>query len=138
MDGKEACWNWKCKKLPVVETFYQRAGKTHSYNGYPVAGDYWGAYCMDGLAMALHCVYTGTNMADTIEKCVNLLGDADSTGSVCGQIAGAIYGYQSMVSNEQQAFMVQQMVKWDDWGFAFRGVLLHILGDEQLCKALIQ
>lgn len=144
-NGKEACWNWKCKygKLPILDTLYARAGrkdgnkwKYEKYNGYPVAGDYWGSYCMDGLAMALHCVYTGKSMGDTIEKCVNLLGDADSTGAVCGQIAGAIYGYQSMVRKKEEQFMIEQLVKWDDYGFAFRGLMLHILGDEKLGKEL--
>ena len=26
-------------------------------------------------------------------RCINFLGDSDSTGSICGQIAGAFYGY---------------------------------------------
>ncbi len=42
--------------------------------------------------MALHCIYTTGSFEDAVVKCINYAGDADSTGSVTGQIAGAIYG----------------------------------------------
>merc|ERR1712154_189794 len=143
----EECWNWKNEygELPIIDTFYERSGgrdidrwKRKKYNGYPVNADYWGSYCMDGLAMGLHCVYHGTNFADSIEKCVNLLGDADSTGSIGGQIAGAIYGYQSIINDKKQKFLLDQLVKWDDYDFAFRGLLLYILGNDKLKKQLLK
>ena len=43
--------------------------------------------------MALWSVYYSTTFSEALEKCVNMLGDADSTGSMVGQLAGAIYGY---------------------------------------------
>merc|ERR1712228_438423 len=129
--------------LPIIRTFYNRAGGKNvdrfaqkKYNGYPVNAGYWGSYCMDGLSIAMHSVYHSKNFADSVEKCVNLLGDADSTGSICGQIAGAIYGFSSIANDEKQRFLIEQLVKWDDWEIGFRGVLLHILGNEKLKKEL--
>lgn len=49
---------------------------------------YIGSYAMDGLAMALHCVWTTTNFKDALLKCANLRGDSDSVCAVVGQIAG--------------------------------------------------
>mmetsp|Transcript_30152 Transcript_30152/g.87838 ORF Transcript_30152/g.87838 Transcript_30152/m.87838 type:complete len:97 (+) Transcript_30152:1824-2114(+) len=46
-----------------------------------------------GLAMALWSVYHTSSFSEAVERCVNLLGDADSTGSMAGQMAGAIYGF---------------------------------------------
>lgn len=133
----EECWNWKKDygKLPIIDTFYRRCGgknvdrfKRKKYNGYPVNADYWGSYCMDGLAMGLHCTYHSKCFGDAIEKCINLLGDADSTGSIGGQIAGAIYGFQSIINDKQQKFLFDQLLDWDDYDFAFKGLLLYKLG----------
>eukprot|EP01049_Picozoa_sp_SAG25_P022038 SAG25_NODE_8536_length_417_cov_0.764151_1_plen_37_part_10 len=35
---------------------------------------------MDGLAVALHCVAATPTLDAAIERCINFLGDADSTG----------------------------------------------------------
>ena len=56
------------------------------YNGYPVIAGYFGAYSLDGLAVALHCVYHTTSFDGALVKCVNFNGDADSTGSMVGQV----------------------------------------------------
>lgn len=64
---------------PLPHSYLFRASKQPGYIG---------SYCMDGIAMALHCVWTTNNFIDAIMKCVNMRGDSDSVGSVCGQIAG--------------------------------------------------
>eukprot|EP00759_Apiculatamorpha_spiralis_P050766 PhF_6_TR4890/c0_g1_i1/m.6910 len=46
----EQCWDWKAPELAIAPTLKARGKK---YNGHPVSADYFGAYCMDGLAMAL-------------------------------------------------------------------------------------
>merc|ERR1719258_695233 len=86
------------------------------YNGYPVSAGYFGAYSMDGLAMALHCVYHNTDFKSTVAHAINLLGDADSTGSICGQIAGALYGYNALPPN-----WMENLFRWDDGEIALRG-----------------
>ena len=73
----------------------------------------------DGLAMALHAVYHTSTFHDAIGHAVNLCGDADSTGSIAGQIAGAFYGFSSIPET-----WLSVLRDWDDDGFAVRGALL--------------
>lgn len=116
----ERCWNWKNEFLDIAGTLKAR-GQT--YNGYPVSQGYFGSYSMDGLAMALWSVYHTTSFDNAIEKCINLLGDADSHGSIAGQLAGALYGYNSI--NKK---FLEQLNVWDDHEFALRALLLYQLG----------
>jgi ADP-ribosyl-[dinitrogen reductase] hydrolase len=115
----EACWNWRAPKLAITESLHARG---RSYNGYPVSAGYFGAYSMDGLAMALHAVYNNSTFEDTVAHAMNLLGDADSTGSIAGQIAGALYGYKAVPEK-----WLQNLNKWDDGEIALRAVLLSHL-----------
>lgn len=55
---------------------------------------------------------------------INMLGDADSTGSVTGQIAGAFYGYQE-IEKVRSGEYVQLVNKWDDRTIALRAVFLY-------------
>ena len=99
----------------------------HEYNGYPVSAGYFGAYCMDGLAVALHSVYHTNSFAEAVEKCVNHLGDADSNASIAGQIAGAYYGFSSI-----DARLLEQLQQWDGHGeVALRGALLCLSGKQR-------
>merc|ERR1719171_1404948 len=116
LSPKEACWDWKAPTLGVKQSLKARG---HSYNGYPVSAGYFGSYSMDGLAMALHVVYNNTTFEATVAHAINLLGDADSTGSIAGQIAGALYGVAAIPKS--WAVNVQ---KWDDGEIALRAVLL--------------
>jgi ADP-ribosyl-[dinitrogen reductase] hydrolase len=79
---------------------------------------------MDALAMALHAVYHARSFGETVERCVNFLGDADSTGAVAGQIAGALYGYAAV-----EAPMIANLRRWDDGEIALRAALLYDLGE---------
>lgn len=119
----EQCWSWRDPKGPFLgETMRARGNE---YNGFPNSAGYFGSYSADGLALALHCVYhTGSFMA-AISKCVNFLGDADSTGSITGQIAGAFYGY-----NQIDPRCIANLETWDDREVALRGALLCVLGRE--------
>uniref|UniRef100_A0A7S1B263 ADP-ribosylglycohydrolase n=1 Tax=Noctiluca scintillans TaxID=2966 RepID=A0A7S1B263_NOCSC len=124
----ERCWNWKADSLDIRNSLKARG---HSYNGYPVSAGYFGSYCMDGLAMALWCVYHTTSFDEAVTRSVNLLGDADSHGSICGQLAGAFYGYSSI--NRQ---FVDWLARWDDHEFAVRALLLHELGSQLMTVPL--
>ena len=53
-DSTERNWNWRAESLDILGTLRRRG---HSYNGYPVSAGYFGAYSVDGLALALHSVY---------------------------------------------------------------------------------
>jgi len=115
----ELSWNWRSEKLQILQTLRNRGRR---YNGYPVSRGYYGAYSMDGLALALHCAYTTNSFEEAVTKCVNKLGDADSTGSITGQIAGAMYGYSSI-----NPMYIKNLNQWDDGLVALRGTLLVVL-----------
>jgi ADP-ribosyl-[dinitrogen reductase] hydrolase len=53
-------------------------------------------YVIDTMISALWCFYHTNNFKDAVVKAVNLAGDADTIGAVCGQIAGAYYGFNRM------------------------------------------
>jgi ADP-ribosylglycohydrolase len=120
-DGLERNWNWRADTLDLVGTLSRRGER---YNGYPVLPEYFGSYCMDGLAMALYAVYHSGSFGEAVERCVNFLGDADSTAAVAGQIAGAIYGYGSIDPR-----FIANLQRWDDGEVALRGVILYDLGE---------
>lgn len=120
-DSLERNWNWRSDSLDITGTLRRRGER---YNGYPVLPEYFGAYCMDGLAMALHAVYHSDTFGEAVERCVNFLGDADSTAAVAGQIAGALYGYRAI-----DARLVENLRCWDDGEIALRGALLYDLGE---------
>merc|ERR1711991_1101598 len=69
-------WNWKDKDFK------------YSPNRSKEQPGYVGSYCMDAMAMSLHCIYTTDSFEEALLKTINMRGDADSTGSVCGQLAG--------------------------------------------------
>ncbi|CAE7210088.1 tri1 [Symbiodinium natans] len=89
----ERCWNWKHDTLDIAATL---AARGWSYNGYPVSADYFGSYSLDGLAGALWAVYHTRSFDEALSCAVNLNGDADSFGSITGQIAGAFYGFSAI------------------------------------------
>lgn len=53
----------------------------------------WAVSTLDAALWAFH---TTSTFEEALIAAVNLGGDADSIGAVCGQIAGAIYGYSSI------------------------------------------
>ena len=113
-NDKNRNWNWKDQNFKYSE---ERAKKEPRYIG---------SYCMDGLAMALHVLYTTNNFIDAILKAVNLCGDADSVGSVVGQIAGAYYQADSIPTN-----WINIINKWDNYEIALRGYILCHLNEKK-------
>jgi len=118
----ERCWAWKEELLDVKGTLRARGSR---YNGYPVSSGYFGSYSLDGLGMALWSVYHTTSFDEAVTRSVNLLGDADSHGSITGQLAGAIYGYRAI--NPQ---FLRWLNQWDDHDFAIKGALLSHVGSK--------
>jgi ADP-ribosyl-[dinitrogen reductase] hydrolase len=82
--------------------------------------DYIGSYSTDCLAMALHIIEHTTNFFEALVRAVNLGGDADSLGSVVGQLAGAKYGYDSIPIQ-----WIQSVNYWDSNTILFRAHLLY-------------
>jgi ADP-ribosyl-[dinitrogen reductase] hydrolase len=52
--------------------------------------------CLWTLEAALWCIYNTNNFESAVMKAVRLGGDSDTVGSVTGQIAGALYGMDSI------------------------------------------
>ena len=124
-DSKELMWNWKAEQLEITKTI---ANRGDDYNGHgPTAPHYCGAYALDGLAMALWAVYRSTSTADAIITCANLLGDADSTAAVAGQLAGAFYG-----AADVDPRLVALLRRWDpEQEMVARAVLLLVQSCER-------
>merc|ERR1712228_524943 len=120
VNNTERCWNWKSPNLDIAGTLRARGSR---YNGYPVSAGYFGSYSLDGLALAFWAFYHTTSFDEAVTRSINLLGDADSHGSICGQIAGAFYGYDSI--NPQ---FLKWLTAWDDHDFTVRGIMLHQMG----------
>lgn len=49
-------------------------------------------YCVESLEAALWCFYTTNSWREVVLQAVNLGDDADTTGAIAGQLAGAFYG----------------------------------------------
>uniref|UniRef100_A0A7S4VKR0 ADP-ribosylhydrolase ARH3 n=1 Tax=Alexandrium monilatum TaxID=311494 RepID=A0A7S4VKR0_9DINO len=128
VNDTERCWNWKRETLDIAGTLRARGS---SYNGYPVSAGYFGSYSLDGLALALWSVYHTSSFDEAVVRSVNLLGDADSHGSITGQIAGALYGYSAI-----RPQFIKWLTKWDDHEFAVRALLLHHLGTSRTPEAM--
>jgi len=122
VNDTERCWNWKSESLEIEFSLRARG---FEYNGYPVSASYHGAYSLDGLACALWAVYHTRSFDEAVTRSVNLCGDADSHGSITGQLAGALYGYSTI--NPQ---FIEWLTRWDDHEFAARALLLYHLGAE--------
>jgi len=123
-DSKERSWNWRAERLELARSLAARE-RDGSYNGYPVSRAYYGSYCMDGLAVALHSAYSTSSFTGALVRCVNFLGDADSTAAICGQICGAFYGLQALDPR-----LVDRLQRWDDKEVSCKAVLLWTLGAE--------
>ncbi|WP_213684973.1 ADP-ribosylglycohydrolase family protein [Roseicyclus sp.] len=55
-----------------------------------------GGYVLDSLRAALWCIENTNSFENAVLLAVNLGDDADTTGAITGQIAGAMYGYSSI------------------------------------------
>jgi len=115
-DGKEACWRWR-EPVLLLDATVEARGK--EYNGYPFSLGYFGSFCVDALAIALHVNYHNTDFESAVAHGANLLGDADTTASIAGQLAGAVYGYSGIDPR-----YVDALRKWDDGEIATRAALL--------------
>lgn len=55
-------------------------------------------YCIESLEAALWCFMHTGSFKDAVLKAVNLGDDADTTGAIVGQLAGAYYGVEEVPS----------------------------------------
>jgi len=112
---KEANWDWKRPQLAIAEALTARGmyDQYATYNGHPIIPGYFGAYCMDGLSMALWSLWTATSFYDCLFRVVNLLGDADTTASIAGQLAGAVFGWDGLRRDPRALSCIRNLERWD-------------------------
>ena len=103
-------WNWKSKNFKYNE---ERAKNNPTTIG---------AYCMDGLAMALHSLYNTNDFKSAILKVANLCGDSGAVATIVGQIAGAFYGLDYIPKD-----WIKKLNLWDKNEIALRGYTLYHL-----------
>merc|ERR1712129_667116 len=116
----ERCWAWR-NATPGLNDSLNARGT--SYNNFPVSADYFGSFSLDALAIAMWAIYNSDSFDGALAKAINTFGDADSHGSICGQIAGALYGRQAIHPQ-----FIAWLNQWDEHEFAVRAILLHELG----------
>eukprot|EP01063_Lacrimia_lanifica_P008513 TRINITY_DN1557_c0_g2_i1.p2 TRINITY_DN1557_c0_g2~~TRINITY_DN1557_c0_g2_i1.p2 ORF type:complete len:390 (+),score=109.08 TRINITY_DN1557_c0_g2_i1:65-1234(+) len=127
----ECNWDWKAATPEIRNAIINRRNSSPdgTYNGYPVIPTYWGAYCMDGLAIALWGLHRSSSFAECIQRVVNLHGDADTTAAIAGQMAGAFYGYEAIVASPQGREFVADVRKWDPYAeIGLRAAMLYHCG----------
>ena len=77
---------------PKVKHLFDKSSWINlEYDDLPNSG-----YVIDTMISALWCFYHTDTFEDALIKVVNLAGDSDTMGAVCGQIAGAYYGYSNI------------------------------------------
>jgi ADP-ribosylglycohydrolase len=110
IEGNDPDRNWQWKAID----FRYSPTRANDKPGYV------GGYAMDATAMALHCVWSTNSAKDAILKAVNLCGDADSVGSVTGQIAGAAYGFSAFPKD-----WITTVNQWDNYEIGLRAYRLY-------------
>lgn len=68
-------------------------------------------YVIDCLEAALWAFASTNNFEEAILAAVNLGDDADTTGAVCGQIAGAYYGLNGLPARWRQKLAMRDMIE---------------------------
>lgn len=67
-------------------------------------------YVINTLETALWCFNNTNSFKEAILKTVNVGDDADTTAAVCGQIAGAYYGYESIPQDWKNALYMEKEI----------------------------
>lgn len=85
-----------------------------------VAGDYihkpyseltGSGYVIESLESALWCFYHGQSFQEAILLAANLGNDADTTAAICGQLAGAFYGYEAIPLHWREQLYAEPMIR---------------------------
>jgi len=134
----EQNWNWQLPCHPVeAAARARRSSPDRCYNGYPVDENYWGGYCMDGLAAALWGLWHGMSFDSTLQLVANLGGDADTTAAIACQLAGAIYGLEGILEGDLGREGVQNLRRWDPYcEVGLRAALLYAVPPREPPKCM--
>lgn len=72
-------------------------------------GDGWNAE--EALAIAVYCALEAKNFAEGVIYAVNHGGDSDSTGAICGNILGTLYGYKALPQSWLAALELRDFIE---------------------------
>lgn len=87
LHGDKHAFQGAAKVVEIAQGGYLSKSREHIRGGF---------YVVESLEAALWCFATTDSFLDALLTAVNLGDDADTTGAVCGQIAGAFYGYKAI------------------------------------------
>ncbi|WNO10876.1 ADP-ribosylglycohydrolase family protein [Teredinibacter sp. KSP-S5-2] len=68
-------------------------------------------YVIESLEAALWCFYNTDNYQEAVLTAANLGEDADTTAAICGQIAGAFYGYNNIPESWRNKITYKQDIE---------------------------
>jgi ADP-ribosyl-[dinitrogen reductase] hydrolase len=68
-------------------------------------------WVIESLEAALWAFYSSTSFEEAVLKAVNLGDDADTTGAVCGQLAGACWGESGIPENWRNELAAREMIE---------------------------
>ncbi|TMP25942.1 ADP-ribosylglycohydrolase [Pseudoalteromonas rubra] len=92
-----------CSELDPVTTFHF---KELDYSMLTGSG-----YVIDSLISALWCFYHSNDFKESILLAANIGNDADTTAAICGQIAGAFYGYNGIPVDWRESITMAPDIK---------------------------
>ncbi len=76
----------------------------------------WHSLCDGTCQAAFQCLYESTGYEDAIRNCMAVGGDCDTTGSICGGIAEAVYGVPENLKKEIRSYLDSyELVVIDDF-----------------------
>ena len=67
-------------------------------------------YVVQSLEAALWAFYNSDSFEEGVLKAVNLGDDADTTGAICGQLAGAYYGQDGIPDRFKDKIVMKELI----------------------------
>lgn len=90
---------------PKVRAIATGDYQNHRYEALTGSG-----YVIESLESALWCFLHSNSFEQAILLAVNIGNDADTTAAICGQIAGAFYGYQAIPESWRDALTMREQI----------------------------
>lgn len=87
-------------------------------NYYPLDFDYddlkqnykYSVACQNSVPQAIFCFLISNNFEDAIRNVMSIGGDCDTTGAICGAIAGAYYGVPQNIKEQALTFLDEKLL----------------------------
>ncbi|RYZ82239.1 MAG: ADP-ribosylglycohydrolase family protein, partial [Moraxellaceae bacterium] len=104
-------------KNQLIKTFYkpQTAKVSAIAAGTFLEKDYQAlsgsGYVIESLESALWCFHKADSFREAVLLAANIGNDADTTAAICGQIAGAYYGYDEIAIEWREKLHEEKMIR---------------------------